>query len=75
MMDAGEWEKAIGCFRKAIELDEFTYSARLSLGKCCLQLGRYADAMEQAEWILVYLPEDIAAMKLKGKAGEAAERE
>jgi len=65
--DTGDWEMAVTCYRKAVEIDSLFFPAALfSLGKAELLTGRYLEAKTDLE---AYLSQPKTTSKLREEAG------
>lgn len=60
---AGEFDRAVEVSRKGLEVHAGYVSARVTLGRALLQLGRLGDAREELQRVLRAAPENLAAIR------------
>ena len=60
---AGQYEEAISTCRAGLQRHPAYLSARVTLGRSLLELGRFADAREELEHVLRVAPENLAAIR------------
>lgn len=60
---AGQFEEAISTCRAGLQRHPAYLSARVTLGRSLLELGRFADAREELEHVLRVAPENLAAIR------------
>src|SRR5262245_4435329 len=60
---AGEYEEAIAVCEVGLQRHPAYLSARVTLGRSLLELGRFEDAREQLEQVLKAAPENLAAIR------------
>lgn len=60
---AGQYEEAIATCAAGLKRHPSYLSARVTLGRALIEIGRYEDAQEELEFVLRAAPENLAAIR------------
>jgi tetratricopeptide (TPR) repeat protein len=60
---AGEYDEAVRVCRAGLEYHPTYLSARVTLGRALLELGRYPEAQTELEYVLKTAPDNLLALK------------